>query len=178
MDFFTEMKRSLETTGRQVAKKTRDFSDTLQIKSRIAAEGEVLDGLYRSIGKKVYEQAAEEDRKRFFEEFVSIEKSLKRKAELEEELAKVDGSIFCSECGAKLEKDAVFCSRCGSRVSFYKKPEAKKSGEDTDDGTWRSADGKQMILPVSAADGTESGSGSEAPEVSSSSVSEDLFQEE
>ena len=53
MDFFTEMKRSLETTGRQVAKKTRDFSETLQIKSRIAAEGEVLDGLYRSIGKKV-----------------------------------------------------------------------------------------------------------------------------
>ena len=75
MDFFTEMKRSLETTGRQVAKKTRDFSETLQIKSRIAAEGEVLDGLYRSIGKKVYEQAAEEDRKRFFEDLFRLKRA-------------------------------------------------------------------------------------------------------
>lgn len=177
MDFFTEMKRSLETTGRQVAKKTRDFSETLQIKSRIASEGEVLDGLYRSIGKKVYEQAAEEDRKRFFEEFVSIEKSLKRKAELEEELAKVDGSVFCAECGAKLEKGAVFCSRCGSRVSFYKKPEEKKSAEDVYDGTCQSADGEQKALLVPAADVTESGS--KAPEEENNgSASEDLFQEE
>ena len=48
MDFFTEMKRSLESTGKQVAKKTKDFSESLQLKSKIAAEkgvGEIVCGL-------------------------------------------------------------------------------------------------------------------------------------
>ena len=54
MDFFTEMKRSLESTGKQVAKKTKDFSESLQLKSKIAAEKDALETMYRSIGRQVY----------------------------------------------------------------------------------------------------------------------------
>ena len=101
MDFFTEMKRSLESTGKQVAKKTKDFSESLQLKSKIAAEKDALETMYRSIGRQVYEHATEEEAERFAEEFLSIQKTLKRKA--------------------------VFCSRCGSRVQAWRKAEAKEA---------------------------------------------------
>lgn len=127
MDFFTEMKRSLESTGKQVAKKTKDFSESLQLKSKIAAEKDALETMYRSIGRQVYEHATEEEAERFAEEFFSIQKTLKRKAELEEELAVLEGAVYCEECGAKLDRNAVFCSRCGSRVQAWRKAEAKET---------------------------------------------------
>lgn len=127
MDFFTEMKRSLESTGKQVAKKTKDFSESLQLKSKIAAEKDALETMYRSIGRQVYEHATEEEAERFAEEFLSIQKTLKRKAELEEELAVLEGAVYCEECGAKLDRNAVFCSRCGSRVQAWRKAEAKEA---------------------------------------------------
>ena len=127
MDFFTEMKRSLESTGKQVAKKTKDFSESLQLKSKIAAEKDALETMYRSIGRQVYEHATEEEAERFAEEFLSIQKTLKRKAELEEELAELEGAVYCEECGAKLDRNAVFCSRCGSRVQAWRKAEARET---------------------------------------------------
>ena len=127
MDFFTEMKRSLESTGKQVAKKTKDFSESLQLKSKIAAEKDALETMYRSIGRQVYEHATEEEAERFAEEFLSIQKTLKRKAELEEELAALEGAVYCEECGAKLDRNAVFCSRCGSRVQAWRTAEAKET---------------------------------------------------
>lgn len=127
MDFFTEMKRSLESTGKQVAKKTKDFSESLQLKSKIAAEKDALETMYRSIGRQVYEHATEEEAERFAEEFLSIQKTLKRKAELEEELAVLEGAVYCEECGAKLDRNAVFCSRCGSRVQAWRKAEARET---------------------------------------------------
>ena len=127
MDFFTEMKRSLESTGKQVAKKTKDFSESLQLKSKIAAEKDALETMYRSIGRQVYEHATEEEAERFAEEFLSIQKTLKRKAELEEELAALEGAVYSEECGAKLDRNAVFCSRCGSRVQAWRKAEAKET---------------------------------------------------
>lgn len=127
MDFFTEMKRSLESTGKQVAKKTKDFSESLQLKSKIAAEKDALETMYRSIGRQVYEHATEEEAERFAEEFLSIQKTLKRKAELEEELAVLEGAVYCEECGAKLDRNAVFCSRCGSRVQAWRKAEDKET---------------------------------------------------
>ena len=127
MDFFTEMKRSLESTGKQVAKKTKDFSESLQLKSKSAAEKDALETMYRSIGRQVYEHATEEEAERFAEEFLSIQKTLKRKAELEEELAALEGAVYCEECGAKLDRNAVFCSRCGSRVQAWRKAEAKET---------------------------------------------------
>ena len=29
----------------------------------------------------------------------------------------MDGCIFCSECGARIDKDSTFCSRCGAKVN-------------------------------------------------------------
>lgn len=121
MAFFDEVKRGLTNTGKQVAKKTKEISDTVQLKAQIAAEKEKAEKLYAEVGKKIFADASEEDNEKYAEEFEAIRKSLEKKKELEDELSGMDGCVYCSECGARIEKNAVFCSKCGVRV---KKEEA------------------------------------------------------
>ena len=78
MAFLDEVKRSLSSTGKTVAKKTKEITETMQLKSQISTEKATIERLYTSIGKQVFEAAMEEDEKRFFTEFGSIRKSMKK----------------------------------------------------------------------------------------------------
>ena len=79
MAFFDEVKRGLTNTGKQVAKKTKEISDTVQLKAQIAAEKEKAEKLYAEVGKKVFADASEEDNEKYAEEFEAIRKSLEKK---------------------------------------------------------------------------------------------------
>ena len=46
MAFFTDMKRSLTETGKQVAQKTKELSDTVQLKAQLSREKEALNRQY------------------------------------------------------------------------------------------------------------------------------------
>lgn len=129
MAFFEEVKRSLSDTGRNVAKRTKEFSDAMHLKNQISNEKATIERLYTSIGKQVFEAAAEEDEKKFFSEFGSIRKSMKKKAELERELGNLDGCIYCPECGARIDRTSVFCSRCGAKVDKRRRDAGLALGE-------------------------------------------------
>ena len=68
MTFLNELKRGLATTGVQVAKKTKELTDTVQLKAKIAAAKEAENKIYTEIGKKVYELGC--DKEAFAEEFI------------------------------------------------------------------------------------------------------------
>lgn len=120
MAFLDEVKRGLTTTGKQVAKKTKEITNTVQLKTQIASEKDAVTKYYAVIGKKVFESASEGEAERFEAEFAAIRKSEAKIKELEEQLSDLDGSIFCAECGARIDKGSVFCSHCGTKVD--KKP--------------------------------------------------------
>ena len=115
-----KQKRGLTDAGKQVAKKTKEITDVMQLKAQISEEKETENRLYAAIGKQVFETASAEDEQKFFTEFGSIRKSLKKKEELEKTLAGMDGCIYCSECGARIDKNSVFCNKCGARVDKNK----------------------------------------------------------
>lgn len=46
------MKRSLTETGKQVAQKTKELSDTVQLKTQLSREKEALNRQYAQIGKR------------------------------------------------------------------------------------------------------------------------------
>lgn len=133
MAFIEEVRRGLSNTGKQVAKKTKEISESVQLKSQIAAEKATIERLYTSIGKQVFEAAREEDEKKFYTEFGSIRKSIKKKAELEDELSSLDGMCYCPECGARIDKHSIFCSRCGKKIDLNKKEVAVTVGESLRD---------------------------------------------
>ena len=120
MSIFDEVKRSISSTGKQVAKRTKEISDAVSIRSQINEEKENVAKLYATVGKKVFQNATEADEEKFFMEFTSIRSSLERKRELEERLTGMDGCIYCSECGARIDKNSKFCNKCGARVDKNK----------------------------------------------------------
>ena len=125
MALLDEVKKSLADTGKQVVKRTREITDTMQLKARIGAENEKIEKFCAEIGRKVFENAGEQDEKRFAAEFEFIRDCLAKRDELEQQLADLDGSVFCSACGAKIDKKAKFCSHCGAPTE--KQEEAPKA---------------------------------------------------
>ena len=79
MSIFDEVKRSISSTGKQVAKRTKEISDAVSIRSQINEEKENIAKLYATVGKKVFQNATEADEEKFFMEFTSIRSSLERK---------------------------------------------------------------------------------------------------
>ncbi len=120
MSIFDEVKRSISSTGKQVAKRTKEISDAVSIRSQINEEKENIAKLYATVGKKVFQNATEAEEEKFFMEFTSIRSSLERKRDLEERLTGMDGCIYCSECGARIDKNSKFCNKCGTRVDKNK----------------------------------------------------------
>ena len=125
MAFFTDMKRSLTEAGKQVAQKTKEVSDTVQLKTQISREKEAVNRQYAQIGKKVFEAANTADEEAYSAEFALIRESLKTIDELQDKLSTLEGFIHCPECGAKIEKTSAFCSKCGAKIA-----EAKPEGDD------------------------------------------------
>lgn len=115
MTFLNELKRGLATTGVQVAKKTKELTDTVQLKAKIAAAKEAENRIYTEIGKKVYELGCEKET--FAEEFAALKDNIKKRQAFEEELWRLEKSRTCPACGARLKADDLFCCRCGARVS-------------------------------------------------------------
>ena len=124
MTFLNELKRGLATTGVQVAKKTKELTDTVQLKAKIAAAKEAENRIYTEIGKKVYESGCEKEA--FAEEFAALKDNIKKRQALEEELWRLEKSRTCPACGARLKADDLFCCRCGARVSEETEPKAEE----------------------------------------------------
>ena len=146
MAFFTDMKRSLTETGKQVAQKTKELSDTVQLKTQLSREKEALNRQYAQIGKKVFEAANEADEEAYTAEFTLIRESLKTIDELQDKLSTLEGFIHCPECGAKIEKTSAFCSKCGAKIA-----EAKPEGDDVDTAKrLKPPEKKRLLRPAPA----------------------------
>ena len=124
MTFLNELKRGLATTGVQVAKKTKELTDTVQLKAKIAAAKEAENRIYTEIGKKVYESGCEKEA--FAEEFAALKDNIKKRQAFEEELWRLEKSRTCPVCGARLKIDDLFCCRCGARVSEETEPKKEE----------------------------------------------------
>ena len=131
MAFFTDMKRSLTEAGKQVAQKTKEVSDTVQLKTQISREKEAVNRQYAQIGKKVFEAANTADEEAYSAEFALIRESLKTIDELQDKLSTLEGFIHCPECGARIEKTAAFCSKCGAKIAEVMPEDAPVDVVDT-----------------------------------------------
>lgn len=127
MAFFDELTRGIKATSQTVAQKTKEISETVQIKSQMNAEKDTIARLYEAIGKQVFESADEAAEQKFVSEFASIRSAMSKLAELEASLADMDGCILCPECGAKIDKRSRFCMKCGAPVEVSEAAEAKEA---------------------------------------------------
>lgn len=147
MAFFEELGKTLSDKGKEAAKKAKDITEALQLKSQLSAEKEKINQAYVKLGKAYYDSHLSSDEEKFAGEFETIRAGLMKMAELEDEICELEGSRVCAECGAKIEKGALFCSRCGAKMEpkteddpVHMVEEKSQESEDAPKETHRSSD--------------------------------------
>lgn len=116
MAFLDDLSRTLTDMGKEVAQKTKDVVDVLQLKTQINSEKSRLRDLYAEIGKSYYEQYTDQARLEYEPACERIQSSLDKIAEMEAKISRMENARACSSCSAPLGKSAAFCSKCGASV--------------------------------------------------------------
>lgn len=131
MAFFDELGKVISDKSKEAAGKVKDLTEVLQLKSKLSAEKEKMNKAYITLGKAYYDKhdsAAEEE---YVSEFDLIRTGLIRMAELEDEIAELEGNRVCAECGAKVEKEALYCSKCGAQMEEAPEPGDEEAEPET-----------------------------------------------
>lgn len=159
MAFFDEIGKVISDKSKEAANRVKDITGVLQLKSKLSAEKDKINKAYITLGKAYYDRHEGGLEEEFADEFHTIQTGLVKIASLEDEIAELEGTRVCAECGAKVEKDAAFCSRCGAPMdsmaaadthepeesgevseSIYEDGEASEKTDDADTKESASAD--------------------------------------
>lgn len=132
MAFFDELGKVLSDKSKEAANRVKDITGVLQLKSKLSAEKDKINKAYVTLGKAYYDRYEGEPDEKFAEEFLTIQTGLVKIASLEDEIAELEGTRVCAECGAKVEKDAAFCSKCGAQMDSQTTAETKEAEEPDD----------------------------------------------
>ncbi len=132
MAFFDEIGKVISDKSKEAANRVKDITGVLQLKSKLSAEKDKINKAYITLGKAYYDRHEGGLEEEFADEFHTIQTGLVKIASLEDEIAELEGTRVCAECGAKVEKDAAFCSRCGApmdSMAAAETHEPEESGE-------------------------------------------------
>lgn len=116
MAFFDELGKVLTDKSKEAAGKVKDLTGVLQLKSKLSAEKDKVNQAYITLGKAYYDRHEASLEDEYAAELQVIRAGLLKMAELEDEIAELEGARVCAECGARVGRDALYCSRCGAAM--------------------------------------------------------------
>ena len=130
MAFFEELGKVISDKSKEAAGKVKDITGVIQLKTRLSSEKEKVNKAYIALGKAYYDKHEASAEKELSAEFEIIRTGLIKMAELEDEIAELEGTRVCAECGAKVERDAAFCSKCGASMAEPSANPAEETAEE------------------------------------------------
>lgn len=99
-------------TGSENYKK---MSEKSKLKKEIAQIGGELNGIYASVGRKLYNE--DPGNKEFAKVFGDINEKEAELERLKKELHILEESVICKKCGELVPKNAEKCPSCGAKSS-------------------------------------------------------------
>lgn len=122
MAFLEELGKTLTDKGKEAAKRAKELTGVLQLKSQLTGEKAKLSEVYARLGKVYYEEHQDDIEERFEDDFAAVKAGMTKILELEQEICQLEGNRVCAECGAKVDREARFCSRCGAPMEEHREP--------------------------------------------------------
>ena len=141
MGFFDNLGKKASAAYDATAEKTSKIAKEAKLRLKMNENKSEINGIYKEIGKKVYEKHVREE-------------NIDIKTELEEECTKIDvlsaeietclKTILelkekkqCEECHTEIDLDATFCPKCGARQPEMeaKEVEVVNQSESTDENS-------------------------------------------
>lgn len=114
MAFFDELGKAISDKSKVAAGKVKDLTGVLQLKTKLSSEKEKINKAYINLGKVYYDRHEASAEDEYAADFEAIRTGLIKIAEIEDEIAELEGNRVCADCGAKVEKNALYCSKCGT----------------------------------------------------------------
>ena len=130
MTFFEELGKVISDKSKEAAGKVKDLTGVIQLKTRLSSEKEKVNKAYIALGKAYYDKHEASAGEEMSAEFETIRAGLIKMAELEDEIAELEGTRVCAECGARVERNAAFCSKCGASMAGASVNPAEPSEEE------------------------------------------------
>ena len=137
MSFFDNLKKNLNTAANYTVQKTGEVTEAAKIRLDIRTQNLRLAKCFENIGQLYYKSvkengeipSAEMDAYILEADGIKLEIAILRR-----ELAKAQGCVICSSCGAQISNKSVYCPLCGIKLEAEAAEEAVEadSEEPTD----------------------------------------------
>lgn len=136
MDFFNKLGKKASETYQATKEKASNLSDELKLRGKISDQKDIIEKLYKEIGKIVYEDVKDGkdvSRDAVVSKCDDISKAKDEIAKLETEILAVKKIKKCAECGTELDINAEYCSKCGKEQPKVEKVEVVEEPKEAKD---------------------------------------------
>lgn len=138
MSFFNNLKKNINTAANYTVQKTGEVTEAAKIRLDIRTQNVRLAKCFETIGQLYYKSikengeavSAELDAHILEADGIKVEIAILRR-----ELAKVQGCVICSSCGAQISNKSVYCPLCGIKLEEESKETAEEPAEEAAETT-------------------------------------------
>lgn len=116
MAFFDMISKKVTQAGAEAVKKTKEVAEATRLSLAIETEKRSLEDLYKELGRRYFEIAADAPLEALSDTVGRIRAVLDRIGEMEEQQRLLRGLNKCPQCGSLAEATAKFCPSCGAKL--------------------------------------------------------------
>lgn len=120
MSFFNNLKKNLNTAANYTVQKTGEVTEAAKIRLDIRTQNVRLAKCFENIGQLYYKSVKENGAavSAELDAYILEADGIKMEiAILRRELARAQGCVICSACGAQISNKSVYCPLCGIKLA-------------------------------------------------------------
>ena len=117
--------QKLARIGRDTKNGVQKMSDSVTIKNRISAEKRSLERLFAVIGESVYKEKPDAPKEGLEDEYAAVKVAYANIEKYSRQLDKVNGIVYCPNCGQPADPGDKFCAKCGAKLTQEETASAK-----------------------------------------------------
>ena len=119
MAFLSDLDKKISMLGQGAVQKTKDMTDTAKMAAAIRGLDAQRKEAFEQLGQFYYDSYEKYggDLTDTENELISrIENIEAQKKQLQEQMQKIKGTIFCPNCHTEIPKNSQFCNICGTKI--------------------------------------------------------------
>ena len=115
MDIFKDISKKVVTASKDAIKMTQNLTEVASKKSKISDLNNLKLKKFEAMGEFYYQNYAENPMEAFQGIIQEIQMIVSEIGRLENEIAQIQGTVKCTNCGSEFGKNVNFCPDCGQK---------------------------------------------------------------